>query len=460
MVMRSPIEEVVLEGIRPKKKDIDHITTVAERLVAAVDRSGIAEGMVVGSIARHTWLNGDRDLDIFMLFDPSLPREDLEDKGLSLARSIATEFGARYREKYAEHPYLNAQLEELDIDLVPCYRVPSAWEIQSAVDRTPFHTRYISERINPLIDDVLLFKQFAKAGGFYGSDQMTEGFAGYLCELLVYYYGGFIPLIRAASSWKKRTIIDIEGIGAKSFEDSLVVIDPVDPNRNVAASVSLTRKFEFVELARGYLSSPSAWFFTVIDEPPITQDELRLILTQRETALYGLFIRTPPFIPDIVVPQLRKSLGAIRGLLERHGFVVNRADCCMGDERCLMILELLVDRLPQVRRHIGPPLWTEENAGKFFSKERGAIFSGPYIEDGLYVVEIPRRYTDVASLLSSGEVLETGLGKHVKHSMREGWRVVRGADCWAEEFAPFLSRFLNRSSPLGRIRLREAQQNG
>lgn len=456
--MHTPVEKAVLEAIRPKKKDIDHIMSVAERLVGAVDRSGIAEGMVVGSIARHTWLNGDRDLDIFMLFDPSLPREDLEEKGLSLARSIAMESGAQYREKYAEHPYINAQMEGLDIDLVPCYRVASAWEIQSAVDRTPFHTRYISERISPLIDDVLLFKQFAKAGGFYGSDQMTEGFAGYLCELLVYHYGGFMPLLRAASSWKKRTVIDIEGIGTKTFEDPLVVIDPVDPNRNVAASVSLTRKFEFVELARGYLASPSAWFFTVIEESPLTRQELSETLSQRQTALYGLLVRTPPFIPDIVVPQLRKSLVAIRGLLERHGFVVNRADCCMGEERCMMIFELLVDRLPQVRRHVGPPLWTEENADKFFSKEREAIFSGPYVEDGLYVVEIPRWYTDAASLLSSGEVLVTGLGKHVKHSMRNGWRVATGPDCWTEEFALFLSRFLNRSSPLRRIRLREPRK--
>ncbi len=127
----------------------------------------------------------------------------------------------------------------MDVDLVPCYHVDSATRIQSAVDRTPFHTRYITDRINGLIDDVLLLKQFTKAGGIYGSDQMTEGFSGYLCELLILYYGGFTPLIRAAATWRPGLVIDIENHVAKKFDEPLVVIDPVDPKRNVAAAVSL-----------------------------------------------------------------------------------------------------------------------------------------------------------------------------------------------------------------------------
>ncbi len=111
-----------------------------------------------------------------------LSREELETEGLALARSIATLFTDRFHEKYAEHPYINATIDDVDVDLVPCYNVDSATRIQSAVDRTPFHTRYITDKINGLIDDVLLLKQFTKAGGIYGSDQMTEGFSGYLCE--------------------------------------------------------------------------------------------------------------------------------------------------------------------------------------------------------------------------------------------------------------------------------------
>ena len=209
--------------------------------------------MVVGSIARNTWVKGDRDLDVFLLFPPDMPRETLEAEGLALARSIARKFTTNFCEKYAEHPYINATIDSIDVDIVPCYNVASAAKIQSAVDRTPFHTRYITDKINGLTDDVLLLKQFAKAGGIYGSDQMTEGFSGYLCELLILHYGGFGPLLAAASEWGPHLKIDIGHHAAKEFNEPLIVIDPVDPRRNVAAALSIDRMAEFVELARGYL---------------------------------------------------------------------------------------------------------------------------------------------------------------------------------------------------------------
>jgi tRNA nucleotidyltransferase (CCA-adding enzyme) len=456
--VRHPCEAAVLEWIKPTAGEREQILGVAKELVEAIERSGSARAMIVGSVARGTWVRGDRDLDVFMLFPPDLPREELEVQGLSLARSIARRYGDEYHEKYAEHPYINTNVDGIDVDLVPCYAVESAARIQSAVDRTPFHTRYLLGRIGGLVDDVLLTKQFAMVGGVYGSDQMTEGFSGYLCELLVLHYGGFTPLMQAASGWRRHTVIDIEGHAGKEFDDPLVVIDPVDPCRNVAAAVSLTRMFEFVELARGYMKSPSCSFFVPIPAVSITRDEYIQALTLRETSHLAIFFQTPPCIPDVVVPQLRKSLEAISGLLERSGFLVNRSDYCMQENCCMLLLELFVDRLPVVRRHIGPPLWSTENAEKFASKYRNETFSGPFIEEGIYIVEIPRRFTRARELLLSGEMLETGLGKHVKQSMEKGWTVCEGADCWREEFAPFINQFLHKVSPLMRIRDRERRE--
>ncbi|NLA39682.1 MAG: CCA-adding protein, partial [Methanomicrobiales archaeon] len=115
---RCPCEEEVLRRIRPTPEERAYIRTVGGRLIEAVERSGMAKAMMAGSVARDTFVRGDRDLDIFMLFDPSISREDLQEKGLSLARRIAEEFGATWREKYAEHPYINATINSLDIDLV------------------------------------------------------------------------------------------------------------------------------------------------------------------------------------------------------------------------------------------------------------------------------------------------------------------------------------------------------
>ncbi len=452
---RIPLENVILSEIRPTEADRSHLAGVARMLVDAVNKSGRAEGMVVGSVARNTFIRGDKDLDIFLLFDPGLPRESLEEEGLSLARRIAERFGTSYVEKYAEHPYINACIDGLDVDLVPCYRVPDAGAIKSAVDRTPFHTRYIIERIDGWTDDVLLAKQFAKGGGVYGSDQMTAGFSGYLCELLVLYYKGFRPLLSAAAEWRPRTLIDPESHAGKTFGDPLVVIDPVDPCRNVSASVSLTRMFEFVELARGYLGQPERFFFFPPVEPPFSREEFVRVITERETGVHAILLPTPPYIEDIVVPQLRKSADAIASLLERNGFEVLQARACMNGDRSMLLFELMTDHLPPVKSHDGPPLWSRQNAVKFFDKyfEKGEdqLFSGPFIRDGRYVVELPREYRTARMLLGSEQVLSTGLGKHVKLSLAPGWVLLSGEEVWREEFSGFLRNVLKKSSPLVRI---------
>jgi tRNA nucleotidyltransferase (CCA-adding enzyme) len=453
MVNRLPLEEEVLTTqLRPTKEEHDFIWAVAQKLLAAITDSGKAEGMVVGSIARNTWVKGDRDLDVFMLFDPALPREELESKGLLLARTIARSFTTQFHEKYAEHPYINACIDSVDVDLVPCYKVDSATKIQSAVDRTPFHTRYITDKINGLVDDVLLLKQFAKSGGIYGSDQMTEGFSGYLCELLILHYGGFSELIAAASEWRPHMVIDVEHHGTKEFDEPLVVIDPVDPKRNVSAAVSLDRMVEFVELARGYREAPSTAFFTLPPPQFISREDLDALLNKRGTSLYAITFATPPLIEEIVVPQLKRSVIAVCEHLERNGFLVHHAHYQMMPDRCMLLFELLSGTLPNIRRHMGPPVWNRVNAEKFREKHLESRSPGPYIQDGRYEMEVSREWTHAGTLLSSPTLLNVSLGKHVRMSLEKDWSVHEGADCWGNEFAPFIAVFFNRCSPLVRIR--------
>jgi tRNA nucleotidyltransferase (CCA-adding enzyme) len=123
----------------------------------------------------------------------------------------------------------------------------------------------------------------------------------------------------------------------------------------------------------------------------------------------------------------------------------------------MLVFELFVEDLPAIRRHIGPPVWNWTNAEKFISKyedlRRLELFAGPYIEDGKYIVEIQRPFTRAEDLLRSHQVLDVGLGKHVKRIMEEDyWDVYRDDECWSEGFAPFLSGFIRYESPGMRIR--------
>ena len=208
-----------------------------------------------------------------------------------------------------------------------------------------------------------------------------------------------------------------------------------------------------VELARGYLAEPSLTFFCRPNSPPLTGEVFSRLLSARGTHLYSMTFATPDYTPDTVVPQLRKSAESVRELLERSGFSANRIDVCMGKERCVILFELMAGEVPVMRRHIGPPVWSRENAEKFLAKYvQEEVFAGPYVEDGRYVVEIARPFTRAVDLLRSKALFDVALGKHVRRSMKQGWTVKIGAECWDEEFAGFLSAFLERSSPLARIK--------
>ena len=151
------------------------------------------------------------------------------------------------------------------------------------------------------------------------------------------------------------------------------------------------------------------------------------------------------------MPQLKRSVSSIRELLERNGFPVHHASYDMQSEECMILLELLVGDLPAIRRHMGPPLWNHANADKFREKHRTEHQSGPFIEDGRYVMEVPREYQTAKSLLSSEALLEVSLGKHIRLSLELGWTLHEGQDCWKEEFAPFIAEFFDQCSPLTRI---------
>jgi tRNA nucleotidyltransferase (CCA-adding enzyme) len=451
------IHTQVLASIRPDAKEIERLESISKRIITAVEDYSVP-AMLVGSVARGTWVSGDRDIDIFMLFSLDLSREELESQGLSIAHSVAERFLATAVEKYAEHPYLNMEITEadtvLDIDLVPCYAVSSASCIQSAVDRTPFHTRYMQEKIGPYTDDVLLLKQFTKSAGVYGSDLMTEGFSGYLCEILVLAYQGFLPLLEAVITWKPGFVLDIEHHQAETFDAPLVVIDPVDPRRNVSASVSQTKLLEFIEYVCGYLTDPSLDYFSPHPVPLLSKDELKERCIERGTALWCIVFQTPPGTADMIVPQLRKSSESIVQLLARHDFRPVRWDEWMGTDTCILLFELMEDVVPSYRRHTGPPITARDHATRFLEKyiEPESCLSGPYIQDGRYVVEVVRQYCCFADLIKSQQLFSVALGKQVRVSLEAEFSLCSVIDAYTSETAEFLSSYLQHSSPLTRLK--------
>jgi len=413
--MTPLLEEIcadVLKRITPSREKKERILTLAKELTekteAAAKNAGIEiEVRVEGSVAKGTWLSEDPDIDIFMRVPTTMPREAFRTICLEIARK-ATE-GFKQIERFAEHPYLEAIIDEVRINIVPCYRVKRG-EWFSATDRTPFHTDYVK----PLLDEqkcgeVRLLKRFMKGVGVYGAEIKVGGFSGYLCELLTLNYGSFVEVLKSVSNWKEKTIIDYKGYYkerekevAKIFEEPLVVVDPVDKGRNAAAAVRKERLDEFIAAARAFLKTAHLNFFY----PPQVEalDAKRLIraIKARGSAIVFVKFGKVTAVPDILWGQLYKSRRSLQKMLQQDDFNVMR-DCLWSNEENLnvFIFEVETRFLPLIKKHLGPPLRKKVECEKFLQKHLGAVhtISGPRLEAGHWVAEVVRKYTDVVDLL-------------------------------------------------------------
>ena len=417
--------------------------TLVERTTAALEaRSVDADVIQVGSTARGTWLSGNRDIDLFVCFPPSLERTELRRLGLDIGHEVLPEG----REDYAEHPYVVGEIEGFDVDLVPCYAVEAATEIQSAVDRTPFHTRYLRERITPdLAADIRVCKQFLTGIGVYGSDLRTKGFSGYLTELLVVEYGGFRPLIEAAADWKIPVTIDPEDHAAASFRDPLVVIDPTDPERNVAAVLSTENVTRFQHFARELLEEPREEVFFPESVDPLARADVREEFEARGTTPLAIRFERPDIVDDQLWPQLDRSREGIADELVRRGFDIFRTAAFASDEWVVLLFELAVAKRPRVERHTGPPVQVRAHAERFYDAYEDSDAYGPFIEDDRYVVEREREFDSAEAFLTSDALFDVALGTNVQSVLEDGYELFTAeevatlADSFGRELARYLS---------------------
>ncbi|MBS1263236.1 MAG: CCA-adding enzyme [Methanonatronarchaeales archaeon] len=436
--MNESVSEEVLDRVRPSPDERRRLNERVEELCELVGgearRVGVeADAVLVGSTSRGTWLSGDRDIDVFIKLPPSLEREEFVELGLEVARGVAN-VGDYSEEAYAEHPYVRARFAEFDVDLVPCFDVEDAEEIRSAVDRTPFHDAYLDERLGGLEDEVLLLKQFMKGTGVYSAETRVRGFSGYLSELLVLIHGGFGGVLEAASGWSPGESYDPEGHGtAGDYGGPLVVVDPVDPGRNVSAALSLQRFAEFVQAAGDYLEEARREFFF----PP----EPRAGTGFDERGTFPLVVEVEVeegIVEDNLFPQLRKTRDSLVRGLESTGLRVLRS----GVYRDRIVMELFEEELPRAERHEGPPVWLREHAEKFLEKygsER--LFSGPWVGgDGHLVVE--KRRTETGAVDALKRLLDEGKGFGRAIARRGGFEVHAGVEARDEVPDDFVSRTL------------------
>ena len=392
--------------------------------------------ILVGSVAKGTHLKNP-DIDIFLRFPKELNREELKKLGIEIGRSILPEGFA----KYAEHPYWRGVYNGFDVDIVPCYMIDSPDEKLSAVDRTPFHTEYVKKNLKvEQRDEVRLLKAFLKGIGAYGAEAKIQGFSGYLTELLILKYGNFTGALENVSRWRRRVYLYLEEKGEK-FHAPVVFIDPVDKSRNAASAVSEEKKSLFIYASQSYLNHPRLEFFFPRDIVPLRREEIIKRVTGRGTHFYVLTLPKPDIIEDNLYPQIKRSLDVFLKILQDFHPV---SSFFVVQDVVHFIIEVERNKLPRVRRHEGPPIWTD-NSKDFLERWRGKAIRGPYIIGHRWYVDAERKYITVEEVLYAN-ISNYKLGKSFE-KMKDKIKIRKLENCINEIDAVSLTDFFDFKFP-------------
>ncbi len=404
------VEAAAAVRLAPSPALLERVARVRTELVRRVEEaararsSPLVRALVAGSAARGTFLADRLDVDLFLLFPPDLPRERLREEGLALGRAVLTDPETRY----AEHPYLRGTFEGFRVDAVPGFAVTDPSRPLSAVDRTPFHQAWLAERETPeVVREVRLAKRFLDHLGVYGSEARTEGFSGYLVELLVLRFGSLRRLLAAARHWPVPVRLAEPGREPPRLPEdvALVLADPVDPNRNVATALSRRNLGLVIAAAAAYLDRPAeSWFDARRPSKHSRADALHR-LAERGTHVTVVSLPRPAeVVDDTLYPQVRKAARAVAETLARAEFVVLGVTTALDAERVYVVLEVSHPDRPAVQLRSGPPPGIDR-AGDFLAKWAAAgarVLQGPYVrEDGSFGVETARDERSVESVVEA-----------------------------------------------------------
>ena len=366
--------------------------TYVDSYVAQLD--DVVDVVFGGSFAKGTWLPGHADIDIFVKIKPSVGIEKFEEMGREIGSEALKSYGPKLR--YSDHPYVEVFVKKVRVNVVPCYDVEQGkW--QSAADRSPFHTRYISSNL----DDerrrqARLLKKFLKSVGIYGAEISTEGFSGYVSEVLVLKYSSFENLLRAAADWQERQIIavsDYDSDFVRVSNSPVIIIDPVDSRRNLGTAISPESVAKFMLAARKFLEKPSLDFFK---EGKYRRGTIKLL----PNVLVVEFSHEKKS-PDIIWGQLKRSLSAIAKQLELAHFEVLRSSC-VTDEKSSAALAFLLESitLPPYTKRKGPEVFRRKDTASFLSNRKKPLASWVDREMRIAMV-IERRATDARKFIKS-----------------------------------------------------------
>ena len=390
-----------------------------------------------GSYSKGTWLPDKADVDIFIKFKKSTP----EKKFTEIAKKIGFDAlrGFRPYVRYSEHPYVEATIRKTKVNVVPCYDVKvGKW--QSSADRSPFHTEFMLKSLSgQMKNDVRLLKAFLKSNKIYGAEIAKQGFSGYVAEVLVWSFGSFDNVIKSIAEIKPNEII---GKSSKKFDTAVVIMDPIDSNRNLAAAVSEENIGKFVLSCRAFLKNPSINYFKSKTRK-ISEDNLENVIL--------VSFDYKPRSPDIIAGQIKRAAGSLAVQLDIGGFKVLR-HTTVSDEKKANLL-FLMQSLEISKNHVrdGPEFFSDSDSNSFILKnvkKSKLMWVGK--DQKIHAIE-KRKHSVAKKFLDDvlkNQLNKSGIPKGLESDFKKGYKIVTGKKVLSKSIKEAVSELVSTNETI------------
>ena len=398
---------------KSKKEIADRVYKLVEKEIQKY--SEVIELEFGGSYAKDTWLSKNADIDIFIKFKKNVSEEKLE----NISKEIGFESLKKYSPyvRYSQHPYVEAKIKDTKINIVPCYDVKIG-EWKSAADRSPFHTKFMKKSLTlKMKNEVRILKTFLKSNKIYGAEIAKQGFSGYISEVLILEFGSFENLIKSISKIKENQII---GKTSKSFDTSIIVIDPIDSNRNLAAAISNENIGKFILICRALKQKPSLEFFKTKKLKISNKFWNNLLVVKFEFKTRS---------PDIIWGQIKRATSTLSTQLELGGFTVLRSKSHTDQQKeAYLIFFLESPKIAEIYQKKGPEFFREDSTHSFISKNlKDAELV--WVGNNRKVISLEKRkHTDAANFMKEflKKNLQVGIPKGLQNDFKRGFKVFLG----------------------------------
>ncbi len=385
----------VLQEIRPSKEYEKEILNKADQIINKINKSiRDAKAALGGSGAKGTWLK-TFDADIFVMFSYGKYKDKSNQLSDILEKSLKKHF--KKTRLHGSRDYFQIKQGKFTFEIIPILEIKKAEQAKNITDVSPLHSSFVLKH-KKLIDEMRLTKQFFKAAGVYGAESYIQGFSGYVCEILTAYYGSFLSLIKAITRWQEKIVIDVKNyykgknvlmeLNKSKLNSPLIVIDPVQKDRNAAAALD-HEKFEIaIHRAKEFLKKPSKEFFEIKE---LAEEDIRTKFPKNLVMLKAMPLSRKD---DVAGAKMLKAFHFIEKNLIFNDFKINESDMLWYGKEALFYYALESEKLPKTRETNGPPLKIKFHAELFRKKHKNTFEKN----NRLYANE-KRKYSSARNLI-------------------------------------------------------------